>query len=327
MSRHNPPAIVKPAHDLVALARKINAGHEAVQRLAGEALERARQTGQLLIRAKEQLDHGQWLPWLKENVKFSQQAANNYMRVAKGWGQITSASNFPAMSIREAICHLAQEEERKGHPGATPGGRVAPGLLRPVSVRVDTLQEAPDHPMEHSKENVEAAKGFLRRFGQVKPVVVRRKDNTVLSDHAVVRAAREMGWEQVVVTFVDLDEKEAASYTLADNKTAQLAEFKYELVSPIIMAEQEAGQNPIGWTKDDVEVLTTFDFTPPEPTDTVYGQDEPKLSLKLVGEAASLFGEAAELARQRSDRELTDYEALVVILTDWVEAATGAEDE
>jgi hypothetical protein len=232
------------------------------------------------------------------------------------------------MSIREAICHLAQEEEREKHPGAAPGGRIAPGVLRPALVPIESLAPNPDNPIEHVEKNLEAIKASLQRFGQLKPVVVRKEDNTILCGHAVTQAARELGWSEVAAVLVDhLGAQEAAAFALTDNKTASLADFKYELVSRIIMAEQKSGQAPIGWTQDDIEVLTTFDWTPPKPTGADFGKDAPKVSLKLLGEDASLFRRAAELARQRSDTELSDAEALMMILRAWVEGATGSEDE
>ena len=48
--------------------------------------------GDLLIEAKEQLlDHGEWLPWLKENFASSKSTAENYMNAAR------FATKFPAV--------------------------------------------------------------------------------------------------------------------------------------------------------------------------------------------------------------------------------------
>lgn len=39
--------------------------------------------GQRLIEAKEQLPHGEWLPWLENEVQFSERSAQQFMRIAK----------------------------------------------------------------------------------------------------------------------------------------------------------------------------------------------------------------------------------------------------
>ena len=43
--------------------------------------------GQRLIEAKAMLPHGEWLPWLTEQVEFSERTARNFMRLG-GNGQI-----------------------------------------------------------------------------------------------------------------------------------------------------------------------------------------------------------------------------------------------
>ena len=41
--------------------------------------------GQRLIEAKAMLPHGEWLPWLTEQVEFSERTARNFMRLAREW--------------------------------------------------------------------------------------------------------------------------------------------------------------------------------------------------------------------------------------------------
>jgi hypothetical protein len=93
---------------LSALAKEINKNHADVERLAGQCLEAARETGELLLKAKAGCGHGRWLAWMKVNVKFSQQTANTYMRLAKHWDQITSAGDLSIrqLSIRQALTLL-----------------------------------------------------------------------------------------------------------------------------------------------------------------------------------------------------------------------------
>lgn len=51
---------------------------------AGEAVAHAQQVGKLLQQVKDTLGHGQWLPWLAENVSFSPRQAQRYLQVAAG---------------------------------------------------------------------------------------------------------------------------------------------------------------------------------------------------------------------------------------------------
>ena len=58
-------AIGKP---LATLANAINSEHEAACRSVRQGLEHARHAGDLLLEAKAQVKHGEWLPWLEAHV-------------------------------------------------------------------------------------------------------------------------------------------------------------------------------------------------------------------------------------------------------------------
>jgi hypothetical protein len=69
---------------LTDLAERIKAAHAKVVWGARTNIETAMQCGDLLIAAKAQLKHGQWLPWLKENfgLHLDVRTAQVYMRLA-----------------------------------------------------------------------------------------------------------------------------------------------------------------------------------------------------------------------------------------------------
>jgi DNA modification methylase len=85
--------------------------------------------------------------------------------------------------------------------------------------------------------DVEAIARSLARNGQYRPIVVNRRSGEVLAGNHTLRAARQLGWEQIAVTYVDVDEEHAKRIVLVDNRTndlagyddAQLAELLQEL--------------------------------------------------------------------------------------------------
>ena len=54
---------------------------------AGEAI---LEIGKRLIEAKAQLQHGEWLPWLRDNVDISEDSAQRYMKIAREWSNTDS---------------------------------------------------------------------------------------------------------------------------------------------------------------------------------------------------------------------------------------------
>jgi hypothetical protein len=75
------------------LAAQINAEHgTTLFGKAREALEHARRAGELLLQAKGSLGHGEWLPWIEANCKFSSRTAQGYMRLASRWESLRDKS-------------------------------------------------------------------------------------------------------------------------------------------------------------------------------------------------------------------------------------------
>ena len=66
--------------------------------------------GKRLIEAKEQLEHGQWLPWLSEKVNFSEAMAQRFMRVAREYANPAPVRD---LGLSKALLLLEVEEEKR----------------------------------------------------------------------------------------------------------------------------------------------------------------------------------------------------------------------
>jgi hypothetical protein len=91
-------------------------------------------------------------------------------------------------------------------------------------VAVDTLQVDQRNARRHGMRNLEAVKESLRRFGQQRPIVVDAA-GVVLAGNATLLAARELGWTAIDIMRTTLKGKAATEYAVADNRTAELAEW------------------------------------------------------------------------------------------------------
>ena len=89
---------------LVDLAAAINAEHAAALQHAGQAMSHALHVGELLLQSKEICKHGQWLPWLREHVSFSERTAQGYMRLLQ---RRDIRNGVADMSVRQALQYLA----------------------------------------------------------------------------------------------------------------------------------------------------------------------------------------------------------------------------
>lgn len=126
------------------LAAQINEQHRLAYGKAQEALEHARAAGELLIKAKDGMKHGEWLPWLAANVEVSERQSQKYIAVAKNWTAITSKSALGAdLTLNGALDALAKSRPKPERPKSEPASDLPPA--KPVA---DLPEEIADEPKE-----------------------------------------------------------------------------------------------------------------------------------------------------------------------------------
>lgn len=110
------------------------------------------------------------------------------------------------------------------------------------TVDINSLAFDPANVRKHGTRNMDAIKGSLRKFGQQKPIVVDAK-GIVLAGNGTLRAARELGWPTVNVVRTELTGTEATAFAIADNRSAELAEWDEKLGE--VLASLKAEDFPI----------------------------------------------------------------------------------
>jgi ParB-like chromosome segregation protein Spo0J len=96
--------------------------------------------------------------------------------------------------------------------------------MKAETVPIDSIHADPANVRRHPERNLDAIKASLARFGQVKPIVVDAK-GIVRAGNGTLEAARALGWDTIAVVRTGLKGSEATAYAIADNRTAELAEW------------------------------------------------------------------------------------------------------
>ena len=96
--------------------------------------------------------------------------------------------------------------------------------LRIEQVPLASLVLDPANTRRHDGRNLEAIQASLSAFGQQKPIVVDAADK-VVAGNGTVEAARALGWSSIAVVRTSLNGAEAVAFAIADNRTAELAEW------------------------------------------------------------------------------------------------------
>ena len=89
----------------------------SIEVITGEILDLKQKGGQVildigrcLIEAKSLLNHGEWLPWLNEQVEFSERTAQKFMRLAREW---SNPSTLADLGASKALMLLALPESER----------------------------------------------------------------------------------------------------------------------------------------------------------------------------------------------------------------------
>jgi DNA modification methylase len=139
-----------------------------------------------------------------------------------------------------------------------------------VTVKIETrkikdLIPDPRNARTHDDKNLKAIAGSLEKFGQRKPIVV-TTDGVILAGNGTVAAARTLGWSliDVVVAPEDWDEATAKAFALADNRSAELADWDSGVLTSQLL-ELDAD----GWD------ITALGFNIPEKEDVALNDAGP----------------------------------------------------
>ena len=153
----------------------------------------------------------------------------------------------------------------------------------------------PKNARTHSQRNLDAITISLQQFGQRKPIVV-TSQGVVLAGNGTLEAAKGLKWDYIDVSVVpwDWDEKTARSYALADNRTAELADWDEAVLTEQLLElhDQEIDIEALGF--DMPQVIEAE----PLNEDELPQEVEPKVKhgdLWILGQHKMYCGDATEV--------------------------------
>jgi ParB-like chromosome segregation protein Spo0J len=147
--------------------------------------------------------------------------------------------------------------------------------------RISDLTADPENARTHDKKNLDAIASSLEKFGQRKPIVV-MPTGVILAGNGTWAAAKQLGWSEIMVsvTPADWDYATAKAYALADNRTAELADWDTD-----ILASQLIELDSVGWEAKDLGF--DADLTPPTDPEPMPPREPKTHACQACGEVIS----------------------------------------
>ena len=133
--------------------------------------------------------------------------------------------------------------------------------LQIVKRSVKDLSNDPANARKHDDKNIGAIVASLRRFGQQKPIVI-DSNNVVRAGNGTLQAAMTLGWESIDCVVTSLKGSDAVAYAIADNRTAELAEWDDDILAAQLnglLADDEELANAAGFTAEEIEAMLADD--------------------------------------------------------------------
>jgi len=127
--------------------------------------------------------------------------------------------------------------------------------LRPLAVSIDSLHHDAANARRHGERNLDAIRASLAQFGQRKPIVVQRDGMIVRAGNGTLEAARALGWTEIAAVIIVEDGTTAAQFAIADNRTAELAEWDNETLATLLDGWDAQTNASLGFDQDDVDQL------------------------------------------------------------------------
>lgn len=134
----------------------------------------------------------------------------------------------------------------------TPRPLIAPEI-QSLAIPMSELHLWPRNPR---RGDVGAIAESLKRFGQVKPIIVQKSSMQITAGNHVYRAASALGWLEIAAVVVDMTDKQAKAWLAADNRSAELGDFD-EAELAILLADIAKNDTleGTGYDADDLDAL------------------------------------------------------------------------
>ena len=129
--------------------------------------------------------------------------------------------------------------------------------MKTVTMKVSDLSQDPANARKHDDRNINSIIASLRRFGQQKPIVI-DASNVVRAGNGTLEAAKRLGWDSIECVKTSLKGSDAIAYAIADNRTAELAEWDPDILAAQLsglLTDDEELANAAGFSAEDIEAM------------------------------------------------------------------------
>jgi ParB-like chromosome segregation protein Spo0J len=145
-----------------------------------------------------------------------------------------------------------------------------------------SLSKLKPYPNNPRRGDLHVLVESLTTHGQYKPIVVQLSTNLILAGNHTYKAAKQLGWKQIAVTYVDCDDAIAKRIMLADNRMTDLANYDENALLELLEALPDL--QGTGFTQNDIDELDKIvQGMTKEDSDDKPKESKPKAQMVIIG--------------------------------------------
>jgi hypothetical protein len=131
--------------------------------------------------------------------------------------------------------------------------------MEATKVSIETLKEFEGNPR---KGNIKHLAESLSANGQYKPIVVQKSTKQILAGNHLWKAAKELGWTEINIVEIDVDNAQAKKIVAVDNRSADMGTYDESLLLELLSDIDLVGTGYEPHDIDDLLALIEEQSTP-----------------------------------------------------------------
>jgi hypothetical protein len=126
-----------------------------------------------------------------------------------------------------------------------------------IETKTINIDEVSAHPRNVRQGDIGAISESLKAHGQYRPITYQKSTGHILAGNHTWKAAKALGWKEIIASSIDCDGEQALRILLADNRSSDLATYDDQELMELLKEIASTGDELFGtlYEGDDLDDL------------------------------------------------------------------------
>lgn len=126
-----------------------------------------------------------------------------------------------------------------------------------IETKKISIDEVTTHPRNVRQGDIGAISQSLQAHGQYRPITYQKSTGHILAGNHTWKAAKSLGWKEIIASAIECDDEQALRILLADNRSSDLATYDDQELMQLLQEIASTGSELLGtlYDGDDLDDL------------------------------------------------------------------------